>query len=115
MVDVNGINFIGEEIEVFENEFYGDCNIGFNYIELMQYTGFKDDNGKDIYEGDKLILTVEFKEIDGMDEVQCDTGTVEWYEGGWIVYSDKFSDDRLYDWSFDSVVVIGNIHENSEL
>lgn len=83
-----------------------------NDFVLMQYTGFKDEKGKEIYEGDKLILTVTYEEVDGEEVVECDTGVVEWHEGRWIVSSEEFDDEDLYDWSLADIVVIGNIYEN---
>lgn len=74
-------------------------------FELMQYTGLKDKNGKEIYEGDIL----HFKDPhDGI------IGTVEWADFGWQVTNDYF-DQQFEDTPPDEWEVIGNIYENPEL
>lgn len=68
------------------------------YYVLMQYTGLKDKNGKEIYEGDIVSDT----EI--MDEVTFVDGMF------WLNYSEEPLYHYISVWE-----VIGNIHENPEL
>lgn len=74
---------------------------------LLQYTGLKDKNGKEIYEGD----IVKFSEYYSGDHLYKESiGVIEWDQTGyteklWIGYADQ------PDWC----EVIGNIYENPEL
>lgn len=80
-------------------------------IIIMQYTGLKDKNGKEIYEGD----IVEWKYLKTWHKNE-----VRWVGGGFVVTTSGFKDDLnepqdLLLVSILSCEIIGNIYENPEL
>lgn len=82
-----------------------------------QYTGLKDKNGKEIYEGD----VVAFEDSDGgyeYPDVVVNTGIVEYGELRFYFtnrVAAEMDDFYIKDGRCDDVEVIGNIHENPEL
>lgn len=114
----------------------------FEHVELMQYTGLKDKNGVEIYEGDVIEIEAKsngifknkvelyhgvfgffnatcrcVKNPDGWDKEhdKVDSG---WFMGGFSLLNGKdYSKVEECDaqGSLDKVLVIGNIHQNPEL
>lgn len=76
--------------------------------ELMQYTGLKDKNGKEIYEGDIV-------KNDGYFLIKWSL-QVRWKVGlGWV-FGEDWPCIPLYDvGNIQMIEVIGNIYENPEL
>lgn len=116
----------------------GVIHINEEYIEgkyLMQYTGIKDRNGKEIYDGDIMSGLYGEQEYE-KDELTEIKGQVIYDSGSFIVYfkgiknvalKDIYSDGRFLwrienshtrnDWYYHiiDIEVIGNIYQNSDL
>lgn len=89
----------------------------FTELELMQYTGLTDKNGKEIYEGDILTLWRSLS-VSGEPRGEYYTPLPVVYEPLWcqFVAEDKDSKENYRIWQdFDAFEVIGNIYENPEL
>ena len=77
-------------------------------VELMQFTGRKDKNGKEIYEGDicKTYTIGEPSEL--LDTVVFD-------DGSFVFQCDYKLSIELRGFKQDYIEIIGNIYENPEL
>lgn len=105
----------------YENFEYKDVT---NKIELMQYTGLHDKNGKEIYEGD--IVKAYFKKgawkYNDKNYFGYKSGKVQYCVDGFILYIENYK-EKIYplssfgnnDGNINELEVIGNIYEESEL
>lgn len=115
MIDVSQLNFTRENVSDGYFNYYD-----FEDIELMQYTGLKDKNGKKIFEGD-IVRTYRLNADkyleDRTREYDEFIGVIIWNEEYLEYYIQKNSNEyedvlkpfeRYYE-------AIGNIYENPEL
>lgn len=111
-----------KEIEVFKtyeeiSELFLVLSADDGFYSIMQSTGLKDKNDKEIFEGD-IVRTTRFlgraDEIGGFYEYEKDyVGVVKVLEGSWVIDTGIVA-VRL--WSeIDESEVLGNIYENPEL
>ena len=109
MMKVSSLSLENKEIAVRENGTYHFFRM--QNLELMQYTGLKDKNDKEIYEGDIVLvkpggISTWYKTV------------VKFKEGGFIAGLINGEDYfYIFNPGFDSddFEVIGNIYENKNL
>ena len=100
------INFNTQEVK-YDSDYYS-----LDDIELMQYTGIKDKNGKEIYEGDILRYSFPYdrrlRHISPVSylDTQASFGIVDFYGNNIPLYD--IPTNNYFE-------VIGNIYENEEL
>ena len=114
----------GSIIHGHDNEpcFDDDCKLS---LEVMQFTGLKDKNGKDVWEGDILLKKFYADDVDGKKLIVrfgngiMDSGVYNYmgfyFEG---LDGDQSDEENQYLWKPEDGLwaeVIGNIYENPEL
>lgn len=75
-----------------------------NKTALMQYTGLKDKNGREIYEGDILFC-----------EAENYKGKVWFNRGGFMTDCEGFGNHFVAETNTEDLEIIGNIYENPDL
>lgn len=106
--EVEYINFLKKMIS-FPNKFCKEyyLNADFDEIELMQYTGLKDKNNKEIYEGDIVKL-----------RANHGIGVIKYYDE-WGAFVIEYIKPRplavLGNYYKENIEILGNIYENPEL
>ena len=99
-------------VSFYEGAWFNNCQDGEDdlteqtfKLKLMQYTGLKDRNGKEIYEGDIVKCPVS-----GINIVLWDDDAAGW------VFDDLLNEDDFYTTiDYWETEIIGNIYENPEL
>ena len=103
MFEVDGLSFLNQYI----TDESGQHTFKFNQCYLMQYTGLKDINGKEIYEGD-IVRFKDFHDIIVAEVVWHNEGQWDYKPKDWIMgYHAPMVGGNIE--------VIGNIKENPGL
>lgn len=108
MYQVGMIDFDKSLVYMQNYEGYTQSYFSLNEVELMKYTGLNDKNGKEIYEGDIIL-------IDGIDYayIYYDEDRMAW---GIKEISEFYFDSPLLAENVSlEMLVVGNICENPEL
>ena len=107
--DIKCIYYDNNEMFSYEREEFKD-------IELMQYTGLKDKNGVEIYEGDIVKIN------DDYDTYGKNAGEIYevYFNAGGFRLKPKYDTHKRGDRGFwlddgNDVAILGNIYENKEL
>ena len=104
--NLSSIDICKETITITSFYNYEDVyRFEYEEVKLMQYTGVKDKNGKEIYEGDIVILN------DAEEENKC---IVKYKYGSYILVDGDLRED-LSNVEDKFLEVVGNIYKNKDL
>lgn len=81
-------------------------------MHIMQFTGLKDKNGKDIYEGDILLMNYDLPYYEGIKHKNGKALVIVKYEKTNCI---EFGSIIGYEIDNEEAEVIGNIYQNKEL
>lgn len=125
--DAYNKEMINNYCELIENRFNGEDLTNTHYqtpIAVMQYTGFKDSNAKQIYEGDIIeYVSIKRDEHRVRAVVEFDQECGGWYVGAKML-SDIIHEQHNKEWQKTQgytqnekhiIKIIGNIYENPKL
>lgn len=103
MCNVTGIDFERNEINILRPGWHMSEWLRRDQVELMQYSGLDDVNGKPIYGGDIVVVVSQYwGQLGNRYEVKFRKGA---FYAEYVLLSEISP----------SISVIGNIHENPEL
>lgn len=125
MYDLNGFRLVGKKhIQLYYLDDDGEsstCTVLLENIILMQYTGLKDKNGKEIYEGD-IVRTVGCVPIGLEMETRTHINLVEYWNSyvsiGYRLRNQNGKTLMIKSQAMLNTMeteIIGNIYENPEL
>ena len=110
MFEIASIDF-EEKKAALSNGIIKLLNVDFKQFELLQYTGLKDKNDKEIYEGDIVLIK--------LDETSTWHKTVVGFKKGAFIANLIDKEDYVYifhhGFTGDDFEIIGNVYENKNL
>lgn len=113
--EVMDLNLASEIVTLWSEKEQTSFEVSFRKVKIMQYTGLKDKNGKEIYEG--YIVSLKYL----YDKRTTDRAQVSWQEdkASFGLKSLKGLTNEVYELyqvtAEHNLEIIGNIYENKEL